>query len=78
MMKTHFAYHGAAAYSAQRSTAAAKLGVMLSNAAATPRLWASRRHERHVLLSLDDHMLRDIGLDRYQAEEMAARPFWRA
>lgn len=77
-MKMRFAYDGAAAYSAPRSTLTAKLGTMLSEIIAMPRQWAGRRHERRALLRLDDHMLRDIGLDRFQAEEMAARPFWRA
>lgn len=77
-MKMRFAYDGAAAYSAPRSSPIAKLGVMLSAAMAMPRRWARRRHERRALLRLDDHMLRDIGLDRFRAEEMAARPFWRA
>jgi uncharacterized protein YjiS (DUF1127 family) len=45
---------------------------------AMPRLWMRRRHERRTFLRLDDHMLRDIGFDRFRAEEMAARPFWRA
>ncbi|HEV8391173.1 MAG TPA: DUF1127 domain-containing protein [Dongiaceae bacterium] len=77
-MKMRFAYHGAAAYSAPRSTLAARLGAMLGDAMAMPRLWAGRRHERRDLLRLDDHMLRDIGIDRSRAGEMAARPFRRA
>lgn len=51
---------------------------MLSAALATPRLWSRRRHDRHALSQLDTHMLRDIGFDRAQADEMASRPFWRA
>jgi uncharacterized protein YjiS (DUF1127 family) len=75
MMTTRIAY---AAYAAPRSTVTARLGDMLNAALATPRLWARRRHDRRALLELDDHMLRDIGFDRTQAEAMAARPFWRA
>jgi len=78
MMKMRFAYDGAAAYSAPRVFLAAKLGAMLSAAVSTPRQWARRRHERHALLRLDDHMLRDIGFERFGAKEMAARPFRRA
>lgn len=74
-MTTRIAYN--AAYAA-RSSFSARLGDMLSAALATPRLWASRRHDRRALMQLDDHMLRDIGFDRTQAKEMAARPFWRA
>jgi uncharacterized protein YjiS (DUF1127 family) len=78
MMKMRFAYDGAAAYSAPRSSLSSKLSALLREAAATPRQWAQRRHERRALLQLDDHILRDIGIDRFQVEEMAARPFWRA
>jgi uncharacterized protein YjiS (DUF1127 family) len=74
MMTTRIAY--GAAYA--RSSFSAKLGDMLSAALATPRLWIRRRHDRHALLQLDDHMLRDIGFDRTRVKEMAARPFWRA
>ena len=34
--------------------------------------------ERRSLRHLDDHLLRDIGLTREQADEEAARPFWDA
>jgi uncharacterized protein YjiS (DUF1127 family) len=78
MMKMRFAYDGAAAYSVPRSSFSAKLSALLREAVATPHQWAQRRHERRALLQLDDHMLRDIGIDRFQVEEMAARPFWRA
>ena len=77
-MKMRFAYDGAAAYSAPRPSFSGKLGMMLSEAMATPRLWARRRHDRRALLQLDARLLRDIGFDRSQADEMAARPFWRA
>jgi len=73
-MTSRIAY--GAAYA--RSSFAARLGGMLNAAVAIPRLWARRRHERHALLQLDDHMLRDIGFDRARVERMAARPFWRA
>ncbi len=73
-MTTRIAY--SAAYS--RSSFSARLGDALSVALATPRLWVRRRHDRRALSQLDNHMLRDIGFDRAQADEMAARPFWRA
>ena len=75
-MTTRIAY--GAAYMAPRSSFSARLGGMLSTALATPRLWARRRHDRRALSQLDNHMLRDIGFDRTQADAMAARPFWRA
>ncbi len=55
----------------------ARLGDVLSAALATSRLWMRRRHDRHALSQLDTHMLRDIGFDHAEADEMA-RPFWRA
>ena len=73
-MTTRIAY--LSAYS--RPSLSARLGDVLSAALATPRLWARRRHDRHALSQLDNHMLRDIGFDRAQADEMASRPFWRA
>jgi uncharacterized protein YjiS (DUF1127 family) len=36
-----------------------------------------RRLGRRQLLDLEDRMLKDIGLTREQAEEIATRPFWR-
>lgn len=39
--------------------------------------WRSRRSWRLDLLRLDDHMLRDIGLERSDAELEIAKPFWR-
>ena len=38
----------------------------------------SRRRERRNVRQIDDHMLRDIGLDRFTAEQVGARPFWTA
>lgn len=73
-MTTRIAY--SAAY--LRPSFSARLGDVLSAALATPRRWARRRHDRRALLQLDDHMLRDIGVDRTRVEAMAARPFWRA
>lgn len=40
-------------------------------------LWRHRHESRHQLLRLDDHLLRDIGLDRQGAIEEANKPFWR-
>ena len=45
--------------------------------AKTVLLWVLRRRQRRSLAELDDHMLRDIGLDRYQALREAAKPFWK-
>lgn len=34
--------------------------------------------QRRALRDIDDHILKDIGLTRRQAEQEAARPFWDA
>ncbi len=44
------------------------------------RFFAARalRAQHHALLSLDDTMLRDIGITRYEAITEANRPVWNA
>ena len=37
----------------------------------------ARWRQRRTLLELDDHLLRDIGITRQQAEREAAKSFWR-
>ena len=44
----------------------------------TVRLWQERAHGRRQLRRFDDHLLRDIGITRLQAEAEADKPFWRA
>lgn len=39
--------------------------------------WQSRLSERRNLARLDDHLLRDIGLDPDAAANECAKPFWR-
>ena len=39
--------------------------------------WHERARQRRALLRFDDHLLRDIGLDRVSAEAEARKPFWR-
>ena len=50
----------------------------LSRARARIALWQQRSQGRRQLLALDDHVLRDIGISRVQAEAEAHKPFWRA
>jgi uncharacterized protein YjiS (DUF1127 family) len=38
--------------------------------------WHETARERRALLALSDHMLKDIGITRAEAEREAARPFW--
>ncbi|MBL9046630.1 MAG: DUF1127 domain-containing protein [Tabrizicola sp.] len=42
------------------------------------QLSAARRQSRQKLALLDEHLLRDIGLDTHCAAEECAKPFWRA
>jgi uncharacterized protein YjiS (DUF1127 family) len=40
--------------------------------------WQERARQRHMLATMDAHLLRDIGLDRNAARDEAEKPFWRA
>ena len=40
-------------------------------------IWQQRARDRRQLQSLNDHMLRDIGLTRADVFAEAAKPFWR-
>ncbi len=40
-------------------------------------LWQERASQRQALSSLDDRMLRDIGVTRAEAERESGKPFWR-
>jgi uncharacterized protein YjiS (DUF1127 family) len=42
------------------------------------REWRDRARSRQALLKLDDHMLRDLGIDRATAQYMGNLPFWQA
>jgi uncharacterized protein YjiS (DUF1127 family) len=50
----------------------------LRHALDTVRLWQERARGRQQLRTFDDHLLRDIGVTRLQAEAEADKPFWRA
>ena len=39
--------------------------------------WHERARQRRALLTLDDRMLKDIGISRAEAEHEACQPFWR-
>ncbi len=41
-------------------------------------LWQARAFQRQALASLDDHLLKDIGVSRSEADREAGKPFWRA
>jgi len=39
--------------------------------------WSDRRRQRRELLELDEHLLKDIGVTRVDAEWEGRKPFWR-
>ena len=39
--------------------------------------WLERARQRRTLAALDDHVLRDIGITRVEAEREAEKPFWK-
>jgi uncharacterized protein YjiS (DUF1127 family) len=41
------------------------------------REWHERARSRQALLRLDEHMLRDLGIDRGTAQFKGSLPFWR-
>jgi uncharacterized protein YjiS (DUF1127 family) len=53
-------------------------GLRLRHSLDTLRLWRERVRGRQQLRTFDDHLLRDIGITRLQAEAEAHKPFWRA
>ena len=65
----------------QRGRRRTSLARRLDNAlgAAFDRLlaWQERTRSRRMLRGLDDHMLRDIGIDRSVADQEGTTPFWR-
>ena len=40
--------------------------------------WQERAWQRHVLSTLDDSMLKDVGLSRADVFTESRKPFWRA
>jgi uncharacterized protein YjiS (DUF1127 family) len=40
--------------------------------------WLERTRQRRHLSQFNDHMLKDIGLSRSEAESEISKPFWRA
>jgi uncharacterized protein YjiS (DUF1127 family) len=51
--------------------------LLVARAADLLLAWHERARQRRCLRSLDDHMLRDIGLSRADVEGEAEKPFWR-
>ena len=55
-----------------------RIGAAAAAAIDHVRVWRERVRSRQALLRLDDHMLRDLGIDRATAQYKGSRPFWRA
>lgn len=49
----------------------------LEQVADTVWTWRDRARTRRHLAMLDDRLLRDIGITRFDARSEAAKPFWR-
>lgn len=62
---------------AARRPARGVLG-LLERALERAWVWDFRMRTRHRLAQLDDHLLRDIGLDPLAAETEIRKPFWKA
>src|ERR1700739_4933617 len=61
----------------QRQASSHPLSGFLSGVRAVLREWRQRRNGRLELARLDERMLRDIGLPRFDAEYEINKPFWR-
>jgi uncharacterized protein YjiS (DUF1127 family) len=55
---------------------AAALARGLVNATDTLSLWMERYRQRRALISLSDHMLKDLGLSRSDAGRESGKRFW--
>ena len=51
---------------------------VLRKIAQTVAVWSARSRQRRALSRLDGDRLRDIGVNRYDAQREAEKPFWRA
>lgn len=40
--------------------------------------WQGRRHDRRMLMGMDEYLLKDIGISRADAYQESRKPFWRA
>jgi len=43
----------------------------------TVAVWRERARQRRVLATMDDYLLKDIGLTRVDVDHEAGKPFWR-
>ena len=69
---------GAAIPEAPVASLSASLASAFQSAARLLDIWQERMVNRRHLAELDERLLRDIGLSRYDAMREAAKPFWRS
>jgi uncharacterized protein YjiS (DUF1127 family) len=55
-----------------------EIAAMVDRLFDAPFVWAERAAERRHLADLDEHLLKDIGLNRADVETISTKPFWRA
>jgi uncharacterized protein YjiS (DUF1127 family) len=53
------------------------LNRMALRVTAVAEIWIERHRQRQTLCGLSDHVLKDIGVSRSEAEHEARKPFWR-
>ena len=61
-----------------RPNAGAEPRGVLRRALTTLQIWRYRAHTRRHLMTLNDHVLADIGVRRIDLAHEAAKPFWEA
>lgn len=70
------AYPRTAPVAPRQSGFAARIGDALARAFRRIVFWRTVAAQRRLLVSMDERMLRDIGIDRQAALREARRPFW--
>lgn len=63
---------------APRPRLAARIAAFIVAATETVIVWRLRSRQRALLATLDDRMLRDLGVSRAEAQREADKPFWEA
>lgn len=53
-----------------------QIGITFSHLLDQLVTWQQRHSERRYLLTLDERMLKDMGLSQADIEQEAAKPFW--
>ena len=66
----------AATFETQSSTVLEGATDLISATIGQIATWHQRWQQRHQLAQLDGRLLRDIGLDPYEAQQEMRKPFW--